>query len=1199
MIENQLSFIPNKEYLINIDTIEKIFDKTKTQIVINENINENKNTNRINNNEKYNAYKKQKKEFLLIYSKIKNGDKIFPNKYILFNISQSLLIFSFLSLINLFTLISSQINERTINLYNSEITIKIRGIGAQKIINPKFEEYPNEIYEDEIKIGENISTINLIKPETYIRLKWFNQLTNCNNMFQNLTNILYMDLSKFDSSEVTTMFSMFHGCESLTSINFTNFDTSKVIYMNSMFAECKSLSDLDISNFNTSKVTHMNFLFGNCISLKSLDLSNFDTSLVVDMGYLFYNCWSLSSIDLTNFNTSLNGYLDNMFYNCSFRQLNLSSFDTSNVALMDMMFFNCTFLEQLNLPNFDTSLVTNMNSMFFNCSKLNYVNIINFKENDWVKLFYIFDGVPENIVYCVNEENSPAINEILKNKKCSVKFCGNDWENKQKKLYLINNEYECEYNIINDTINSENENTEIIYDSNYYIENTELINDNNNCNENDFYQGKCNDCTMNIDKINYNLTNFILPSNIYNYINETTIPNYIVNHYFNTSLNYTITIFNKWQCTNLLLEYDFFEINPAIIYNKLNTNLNPNNTHNNYIFVYINHNYKNYIEIYNPFEIRKINIELNCPECFEENNLIIKNNFTSEIYNELGPVIMDKIIKNNIDPFNKDEEIFNNICKNFTVREIDIPIKERKEIIYLKLKEKELICNDINCTIENYYMSNLTGICKCKISTSFDYLLNYEFHANENELNDYYNFINSKLKINSFLIFKCGKEAFNYKNIKINIGFFISIVFLLIQLALFFIMFYLYEKKENKNGIKLNNPPKIQKFEISNDLEEEEEKDDKNNKNKTNKKIENDEIMVYINSSEGLYNNDNKENINIKQKINNINKTSISRNGENNNNKLILLSNESNTNINNKINHIQIQTNNKKRSLKNLTPVQKEIFNQKESLIKFQETKDEEQVKEKEENIEIKKIKTKSFIEYYWKLLSLKQQIINLLYPIKFLKIENSYIPVLVKLMRIILVLSLNIFFNIFHLDQKYFREKYKYFNQKYNIIYIPLNKNISLNERFKYGFKHSILSGFISFIICLILETIFDFFIFNIKRKINRIKEPEIKNKLKRKKSITNKRSEENVDNVVKNNESDDVYINLVEKEKKKYLIFFGLGIVIMMLIFYSVINFNEVYKGGISDLIPGTFWSFIFLQISPFIYCIFFALYMKYKDK
>ena len=50
-----------------------------------------------------------------------------------------------------------------------------------------------------------------------------------------------MDLSKFDSSEVTTMFSMLHGCESLTSINFTNFDTSKVIYMNSMFAECKSL----------------------------------------------------------------------------------------------------------------------------------------------------------------------------------------------------------------------------------------------------------------------------------------------------------------------------------------------------------------------------------------------------------------------------------------------------------------------------------------------------------------------------------------------------------------------------------------------------------------------------------------------------------------------------------------------------------------------------------------------------------------------------------------------------------------------------------------------------------------------------------------------------------------------------------------------------------------------------------------------
>ena len=46
------------------------------------------------------------------------------------------------------------------------------------------------------------------------------------------------------------------------------------------------------------------------------------------------------------------------------------------------------------------------------------------------------------------------------------------------------------------------------------------------------------------------------------------------------------------------------------------------------------------------------------------------------------------------------------------------------------------------------------------------------------------------------------------------------------------------------------------------------------------------------------------------------------------------------------------------------------------------------------------------------------------------------------------------------------------------------------------------------------------------------------------------------------------------------------------MILIFYSLITFNEVYRGGIIDLVSGTFWTFIFLQIVPFIYCFIFEI-------
>ena len=41
------------------------------------------------------------------------------------------------------------------------------------------------------------------------------------------------------------------------------------------------------------------------------------------------------------------------------------------------------------------------------------------------------------------------------------------------------------------------------------------------------------------------------------------------------------------------------------------------------------------------------------------------------------------------------------------------------------------------------------------------------------------------------------------------------------------------------------------------------------------------------------------------------------------------------------------------------------------------------------------------------------------------------------------------------------------------------------------------------------------------------------------------------------------------------------------MIVIFYSVITFNEVYRGGYIDLLAASIWTFIFLQTIPFIFC------------
>ena len=71
-----------------------------------------------------------------------------------------------------------------------------------------------------------------------------------------------------------------------------------------MFAYCESLASLDVSHFDTSQVTDMSLMFYDCKSLASLDVSHFDTSQVTDMSDMFKRCNSLEILDITNFDTS-------------------------------------------------------------------------------------------------------------------------------------------------------------------------------------------------------------------------------------------------------------------------------------------------------------------------------------------------------------------------------------------------------------------------------------------------------------------------------------------------------------------------------------------------------------------------------------------------------------------------------------------------------------------------------------------------------------------------------------------------------------------------------------------------------------------------------------------------------------------------------------------------------------------------------
>ena len=192
------------------------------------------------------------------------------------------------------------------------------------------------------------------------------QVTNMFAMFSRMSNLTSLNLSSFDTSKVTGMIGMFFGVSSLTSLNLSSFDTSQVSGMSEMFRDMLKLTSLNLSNFDTSNVTKMHAMFRGMPNLTSLNLSNFDTSKVTDMGFMFYGMSKLTSLNLSNFDTSKVTNMYGMFNAMSsLTTLDLSSFDTSQVANMAHMFSDMANLTTLNLSNFDTSQVTDMSFMFY------------------------------------------------------------------------------------------------------------------------------------------------------------------------------------------------------------------------------------------------------------------------------------------------------------------------------------------------------------------------------------------------------------------------------------------------------------------------------------------------------------------------------------------------------------------------------------------------------------------------------------------------------------------------------------------------------------------------------------------------------------------------------------------------------------------------------------------------------------------
>ncbi len=281
-----------------------------------------------------------------------------------------------------------------------------------------------EIYSDADIIYANADSSRMFyyfNALTSLDISWFDtsNVTNMERIFSTCSNLASLNVSDFNTSKVTDMSFMFDTCKTLTTLNVSGFVTNNVTNMNSMFSGCKSLTSLDVSGFVTNNVTNMCAMFDGCKTLTTLNVSGFVTNKVTTMSRMFSGCESLANLDVSGFVTNNVTNMYAMFDGCkALTTLDVSNFVTNKVTDMSRMFCDCKKLPSLDVSEFDTSSVTNMNCMFMNCQILTSLDVNEFNTSNVTNMGWMFTGCYALATLDISMSN---ICDIINN--CSICVC--------------------------------------------------------------------------------------------------------------------------------------------------------------------------------------------------------------------------------------------------------------------------------------------------------------------------------------------------------------------------------------------------------------------------------------------------------------------------------------------------------------------------------------------------------------------------------------------------------------------------------------------------------------------------------------------------------------------------------------------------------------------------------------------------------
>ena len=133
-----------------------------------------------------------------------------------------------------------------------------------------------------------------------IKIIFRKKLYDYSFLFKNCKDLIEIDLSSFDCSQITSCESMFDGCISLKKLNLGILDFSLCKNFKSMFNDCYNLENIDVSHFNTKNSITFEQMFCGCKKLKNIDVSKFDSSKCESINSMFRYCENLSETNMIN-----------------------------------------------------------------------------------------------------------------------------------------------------------------------------------------------------------------------------------------------------------------------------------------------------------------------------------------------------------------------------------------------------------------------------------------------------------------------------------------------------------------------------------------------------------------------------------------------------------------------------------------------------------------------------------------------------------------------------------------------------------------------------------------------------------------------------------------------------------------------------------------------------------------------------------